>query len=70
VADCRNDKRKQVKKVVNPLLQAAKAFSRAGVAGVGTKKWTKQVSKGEQMIGTARLKPTKVEAKLSSACVS
>jgi subtilisin family serine protease len=70
VADCRNDKRKQVKKVVNPLVQAAKAFSRAEVAGVGTKKWTKQVAKGEQMIGTARSKLTKVEAKLSSACVS
>jgi subtilisin family serine protease len=70
LADCRNDKRKQVKKVLNPLTQAAKAFSRAEVAGVGTKKWTKQVAKGEKMIGTARSKLTKVEAKLSSACVS
>jgi subtilisin family serine protease len=70
LADCRNDKRKQVKKVVNPLTQAGKAFSRAEVAGVGTKKWTKQVAKGEKMIGTARSKLTKVEAKLSSACVS
>jgi hypothetical protein len=70
LADCRNDKRKQVKKVVNPLTEAAKAFSRAEVAGVGTKKWTKQVAKGEQMIGTARSKLTRVEAKLSSACVS
>jgi hypothetical protein len=70
LADCRNEKRKQVKKVLNPLTQAAKAFSRAEVAGVGTKKWTKQVAKGEQMIGTARSKLTRVESKLSSACVS
>ena len=70
LADCRSDKRKQVKKVVNPLTNAAKAFSRAEVAGVGTKKWTKQVAKGEKTIGTARSKLTRVQAKLSSACVS
>jgi hypothetical protein len=67
---CRTDKRKVVKKVVNPLVQAAKAFSRAEVAGVGTKKWTKKVSAGEKSIGNARSKLTKVQAKLSPPCVA
>jgi hypothetical protein len=69
LADCRSDKRKSVKKVVNPLVQAAKAFSRAEVAGAGTKKWTKKVSAGEKSIGNARSKLTRVQAKLSLPCV-
>jgi hypothetical protein len=70
VSACRTDKRKVVKKVVNPLVQAAKAFSRAEVAGVGTKKWTKKISAGEKSIGNARSKLTKVQAKLSPPCVA
>ena len=69
LADCRNDKRKQVKKVVNPLVQAAKAFSRAEAAGIGTKKWAKQVGKGKKKVNSARSKLTKVQAKLSPPCV-
>jgi Subtilase family len=70
VGDCRGGKRKQVKNVVNPLVQAAKAFSRAEVAGAGTKKWRKKVSAGEKSIGTARSKLTKVQPKLSPPCVA
>jgi subtilisin family serine protease len=69
LADCRNDKRKQVKKIVNPLKKAAKAFVRAELAGVGTRKWTKRVAKGEKTIRAARSKLTRVQAKLSAACV-
>jgi Dictyostelium (slime mold) repeat len=69
LADCSSSKRKVVKKVVNPLVQAAKAFSRAEVAGAGTKKWTKKVSAGEKSIGNARSKLTRVQAKLSPPCV-
>lgn len=69
LADCRSDKRKQVKKVVNPLVQALKAFSRAELAGAGTKKWRKKVSAGEKAIGNARSKLTKVQPKLSPPCV-
>ena len=58
-----------MKKVVNPLVQAAKSFSFAEVAGVGTKKWTKKVSAAEKSIGTARSKLTKVQGKLSAPCV-
>ena len=67
--DCRSSKRKVVKKVVNPLVQAAKSFSFAEAAGVGTKKWTKKVSAAEKSIGTARSKLTKVQSKLSPPCV-
>jgi predicted nucleic acid-binding Zn-ribbon protein len=69
LADCRSDKRKQVKKVANPLVKAAKAFSQAEVAGAGTKKWTKKVSAGEKSIGSARSKLTKTQSKLSAPCV-
>ena len=64
--DCRSSKRKVVKKVVNP---AAKSFSFAELAGVGTKKWTKKVSAAEKSVGRARSKLTKVEGKLSAPCV-
>jgi subtilisin family serine protease len=67
--DCRTDKRKLVRKVVSPLVQAAKAFSRAEVAGAGTRKWTKKISAGEKSIGTARSKLTRLQAKLSPPCV-
>jgi subtilisin family serine protease len=70
LTNCRSDKPKQVKKVVNRLKKAAKAFSRAEVAGVGTKKWAKRVAKGEKTIRTAQSKLARVQAKLSSACVS
>ena len=53
--------------------QLRESLFRAEVAGVGTKstkKWTKQVAKGEKTIGTARSKLTRVQVKLSSACVS
>jgi hypothetical protein len=69
LAECGRDKRKKLKQVVNPLVQAAKAFSRAEAAGVGTKKWTKQVRKGEKKVSRARSKLTKVQAKLSPPCV-
>jgi subtilisin family serine protease len=69
LAACRSDKRKQVKKVVNPLVQTAKAFSRAEAAGIGTKKWMKQVRKGKKKVKSARSKLTKVQAKLSPPCV-
>jgi hypothetical protein len=67
--DCRTDKRKLVKKVVGPLVQAAKAFSRAEVAGAGTRKSTKKISAGEKSIGTARSKLTRFQTKLSPPCV-
>jgi hypothetical protein len=69
LAVCRSDKQKQVKQVVNPLRRAAKAFSRAEGAGVGTKKWTSRVANGEKMIGRARSKLTGVQTKLSPDCV-
>jgi subtilisin family serine protease len=71
-AACRSDKRKRklVVQVTNPLRQAAKAFARAEGARVGTKKWTRQVANGERKIRRARSKLTRVQARLSSACVS
>jgi hypothetical protein len=66
---CRSDKRKVVKKLVNPLVQGAKAFSVAELAGVGSKKWRKKVSAGEKSVGTARSKLTRLQPKLSAPCV-